>query len=177
MRAMPPKGPSRSRGRDAVSEPRSSVGPRQERDLEPCCHRFGWSSAPSEDLNLGDLPDTVPPSRCRAGGQTRACRRAGAGSPQDPGISEGFLQNGLSEPRESASDCFSSEAPSGARPEAFCGKLTPGRSCRSRSPDTGLLLTPAGKWGFVQSWARQLARASPAPLSAAARLPRSSRRT
>lgn len=57
-----------------------------------------------------------------------------AGSPQDLGILECFLQNGLSEPRESASDGFSSEEAQGrASPEASCRKLTPGQSHHSCS--------------------------------------------
>lgn len=100
--------------------------PRQEQALEPLLPSFRLEFGTNVPLRIGTAV-TFPTPRHHPGvgldllhrEQMRPCRCAGAGSPQDLCISERFLQNGLSEPCESVSDCFSSEeAQSRASPEA-----------------------------------------------------------
>lgn len=97
-------------------------------------------------------------------------QRRGAGVPQDLGILEHFLQNGLSEPGEFISPCFSSEeAEHRASPGSSRRKLLPGRSRHSCSGTRGCRLCWQENGAFPA-----VCSADVAPVSAAARLPRSS---
>lgn len=83
-------------------------------------------------------------------------QRRGAGAPQDLGILEHFLQNGLSEPRESTSDCFSTEE---AEHRASSGLLA--GSCRLLGAATpalghGAAACAGRKMGLFQLWAWQM---------------------
>lgn len=100
--------------------------PRQEQALEPLLPSFRLEFGTNVHLRICTAVTFLTLSHHPGVGldllhreQMHPCRCTEAGSPQDLGISERFLQNGLSEPCESASDCFSSEeGQSRASPEA-----------------------------------------------------------
>lgn len=82
---------------------------------------------------------------CLLWGQEQLCvsvQRHGTSVPQDLGILDHFLQNGLLEPRKSTSNCFPEEAEHIASPGASRRKLP------LLLWDMGLPLVPTGEWGF-----------------------------
>lgn len=76
----------------------------------------------------------------------------GTGSPQDLGILQRLLQNGLSKACKSTSDCCSSsEAQGRAHPEASCRKLMPALST-TPAPETWGCFSHQQEYGALTTW-------------------------